>query len=726
MNFLDYNNSQTRFRADTAFKWCVWFSGVLVIVTFIALILTLVYRASPLLYSPQVNLSERLTLPTSHQILSVGQYGMEPIISYAPDPSKDNLCNLTAWNEQDLNAPVTTYSLKCGAGIKLQRHAGVIIAFYIDEEFVKAVTYKAGQFVQTPEFSRRLPQNTALASLSNSLLAERIHLFNDILVLDTPVGLWRSSVTHATEFQPVTGISSLSESVHSALILAQGLQLVFVQEANLVIQPQDETPLLYPITGELVRLQPSQQPNVFYAQVIAPNPTGQRLLSLIQFSLNHTEYSGLSLDAKVLLSMPYNTDDEMRIVVGENDIHNILNVVIDSATSSEFKMLNSVTGELLTAMPLTSRESAGEFTWFGRDGFVVGQGTNMSRFGFSQLASAITYNELFTPQTYIGYSQPAQHWQTNPSLDYQDRKYNVMPLLIGSAKVSLLALLVAIPLALGSAIYVGYFAPLLVQKTLKPFIEVLEAIPSVAIGLIAAVWLAPLAESFLLSFIVFICLLPLLLLVSHGIFTISKKLGLKHLFVRSELALQIVLILGLVWVCFIGLATPMGIGFVEYQTQVMPINKSTLVVGIAMWIAISPTIFSLAEDAISGVSRSMIKAAAALGATRVQTLTYILLPAAAPGLIAAMMIGLGRAFGETMIVLMVTGNTPIANWDIFGGLRALSANLVIELPEANQTNSHLTVLFITALLLFMFTFCLNSIAELIKHQQAKTLRGTND
>ncbi|MGB2265013.1 MAG: ABC transporter permease subunit, partial [Glaciecola sp.] len=142
--------------------------------------------------------------------------------------------------------------------------------------------------------------------------------------------------------------------------------------------------------------------------------------------------------------------------------------------------------------------------------------------------------------------------------------------------------------------------------------------------------------------------------------------------------------------------------------------------------AISPTIFSLAEDALSGVSNSMIKAAAALGATRLQTLQYVLLPAAAPGIIAAVMIGLGRAFGETMIVLMVTGNTPIAQWDVFAGLRALSANLVIELPEANQMNSHMTVLFVTALLLFLFTFVLNSVAELIKYRYTKSLRGLYD
>jgi ABC-type phosphate transport system permease subunit len=730
MNFLDYNISQNRFRTDTAFKWCVRFSGILVLLVFIALILTLVYRASPLLYSPQVSLSKQLILPPSHKLLAVGSSALTPPISYANDPTTHNVCRLSVWEEQaekhEEHVPISSYSLKCDAGIKVVEYNATLVAFYIDGQMLKALSLSAGKFVPAVSLSRRLPKHPALDSMSNATLVKHVNVLHDSLIIDTNVGIWRSSLAKATEFSQILEAQYLPNSDYSVLDIAQANQSVFSQGSDLLIAAPGQPSLVYPLAGELIALHPSRQPNVFFAQILESTENTLPQQSLLRFSLNHTAYSGLTLDAVVLMSSPYLAESNTRLRVGENDIHNIINIIAESETNSILTMLNSVTLETLTKFTLPQNESDIQFAQFNRDGFVIGEGAQLSRFAFSQLTSAITYAELFLPQTYIGYSESAEHWQTNPSLDYQDRKYNVMPLLIGSAKVSLLALLVAIPLALGCAVYVGYFAPAMVQKMIKPFIEILEAIPSVAIGLIAAVWLAPLAESFLLSFIMFLCLLPLVLLVAHGCFKLSTKFGVEHFFSSSELALQIVLILGLVWLCFIGLAAPMETLLINFQAQIIPMDKSTLVVGIAMGIAISPTIFSLAEDALSGVPRSMIKAAAALGATRLQTLNFVVLPAAAPGLIAAMMIGLGRAFGETMIVLMVTGNTPIANWDIFAGVRALSANLVIELPEANQTNSHLTVLFITALLLFLFTFCLNSIAELIKHKQSKMLRGANE
>ena len=142
-------------------------------------------------------------------------------------------------------------------------------------------------------------------------------------------------------------------------------------------------------------------------------------------------------------------------------------------------------------------------------------------------------------------------------------------------------------------------------------------------------------------------------------------------------------------------------------------------VAIALGLAISPSIYSLAEDAISGVPHSLRQASYALGATRLQTLRRVVLKVAFPGIVAAMMLGFGRAFGETMIVLMVTGNTPIADWDLFAGLRALTANLAIELPEAEVHSIHYQVLFLTACVLFSFTFIVNTLAELLRQRSRR-------
>ncbi len=143
-------------------------------------------------------------------------------------------------------------------------------------------------------------------------------------------------------------------------------------------------------------------------------------------------------------------------------------------------------------------------------------------------------------------------------------------------------------------------------------------------------------------------------------------------------------------------------------------QRNAMVVGCAMGFAVIPTIFSIAEDAIYGVPKSLSDGSLALGATSWQTLVRVILPTASPGMFSAVMIGLGRAVGETMIVLMATGNTPIMDWNLFEGMRTLAANIAVEMPESAMNSSHYRILFLAALVLFMFTFVVNTGAELIR------------
>jgi phosphate transport system permease protein len=145
-------------------------------------------------------------------------------------------------------------------------------------------------------------------------------------------------------------------------------------------------------------------------------------------------------------------------------------------------------------------------------------------------------------------------------------------------------------------------------------------------------------------------------------------------------------------------------------------QRNAMVVGCAMGFAVIPTIFSIAEDAIYGVPRSLSDGSLALGATPWQTLVRVVLPTASPGMFSAVMIGLGRAVGETMIVLMATGNTPIMDWNLFEGMRTLAANIAVEMPESAMNSSHYRILFLAALVLFMFTFVVNTGAELIRQR----------
>ena len=145
-------------------------------------------------------------------------------------------------------------------------------------------------------------------------------------------------------------------------------------------------------------------------------------------------------------------------------------------------------------------------------------------------------------------------------------------------------------------------------------------------------------------------------------------------------------------------------------------QRNAVVVGIAMGFAVIPIIFSIAEDALSSVPRNLTAGSLALGANRWETVIRVVLPTASPGIFSAVMVGLGRAVGETMIVLMATGNTPIMDWSAFNGFRTLAANIAVEIPEAPLGGTLYRTLFLTALLLFALTFVINTAAEVVRQR----------
>jgi phosphate transport system permease protein len=149
------------------------------------------------------------------------------------------------------------------------------------------------------------------------------------------------------------------------------------------------------------------------------------------------------------------------------------------------------------------------------------------------------------------------------------------------------------------------------------------------------------------------------------------------------------------------------------------VSHNALIVGFVMGFAIVPLIYTLAEDALSSVPDHLRLASLGAGATPWQTAVRVIVPTAMSGLFSAVMIGLGRAVGETMIVLMATGNTPIMDWNMFNGFRTLSATIAYELPEAARNSTHYRVLFLAALVLFAMTFVLNTVAELVRQRFRK-------
>lgn len=329
---------------------------------------------------------------------------------------------------------------------------------------------------------------------------------------------------------------------------------------------------------------------------------------------------------------------------------------------------------------------------------------------------------LWQPVWYEGYPQPEWVWQSSSADDDFEPKFSLVPLTLGTLKAAFYALLIATPIALCGAVYTAYFMRAENRRLVKPGIEMMAALPTVVLGFLAAQWLAPRLERHLLGLALLPVVLTALALLAAWVdrrlpARLRRRLRGRHMLAGIALAL-----LG-AWLAFaLGQALlPLLPGadvrtWLEQSLSIDYSQRNALLVGIAMGLAVIPVIFSLAEDAISGVPRHLSNGALALGATQWQTLIKVVLLTASPGIFSALMIGFGRAMGETMIVLMATGNTPILDWSPLSGMRTLAANIVIELPESEVNSTHYRILILSALLLFAATFLFNSIAELIRQR----------
>ena len=295
-----------------------------------------------------------------------------------------------------------------------------------------------------------------------------------------------------------------------------------------------------------------------------------------------------------------------------------------------------------------------------------------------------------------------------------------MPLIVGTFKGALYALLFAGPCAVAAALYVSQFAPLRVRVITKPIVELMAALPSVVVGFLAALFLAPLLQRHMVGVLAVVALLPVAVAGAGAAWGAMPLRVRRRLGRGSELAViaaVVALAVGLPFTCESTLGRLLfGGDLRQWLIDVAGITfdqRNAVVVGFALGFAVIPIIFTLAEDAFSNVPPSLVSASLALGATRWQAARSVVLPAASPGMFAAVMIGFGRAVGETMIVLMATGNTPIMSLSPFNGMRTMSACIAVELPEAPFGGTLYRVLILTALLLFVFTFVINTLAVVV-------------
>lgn len=419
-----------------------------------------------------------------------------------------------------------------------------------------------------------------------------------------------------------------------------------------------------------------------------------------------------------------------------------------------------------------------------------------------------SFGTLFGKVWYEGYPEPEHVWQSTGGTDEFEPKLGMVSLIYGTLKATIYSMMFGAPLAILAAIFTSEFLSRRLRSKVKTVMELMASLPSVVLGFLGGLVIAPFVQDQLAGVIGVLFALPLAFLFGAHLWQmIPRRLALpwnngwqrfglivlaipiavavgsvagpafERLFfggnTQSWLAAEsgegatggwalLILPLCILAVLFVitrvidpllrdrlvstehtrlariqlvkfvvgglvalGLAFMLGFGLsaagVDPRGGVIDtyVQRNALVVGFVMGFAIIPIIYTLAEDALSSVPEHLRHASLGAGATPWQTAMRVIVPTAMSGLFSAVMIGLGRAVGETMIVLMATGNTPIMEMNIFNGFRTLSANIAVELPEAVKESTHFRVLFLAALTLFAMTFVLNTAAEIVRQRFRK-------
>jgi phosphate transport system permease protein len=436
------------------------------------------------------------------------------------------------------------------------------------------------------------------------------------------------------------------------------------------------------------------------------------------------------------------------------------------------------------------------------DRLVLAAGGRLASIAFDAGHPEVSLRTLVRPVWYESYPGPVHAWETTGHEAFES-KFGLVPLVFGTLKATLYAMLFAAPVAILAAIYASQFMHPSWKARIKPTIELMAGLPSVVLGFVAGLVFAPLMEHAVMPIVAGLFVVPMTLVAAAHLWQLMPAGW------RSRLAgwrFPLVAFIALpVGVLAARAAAPAvervlfegdfrgwldghgGSGFGGWMLALLPLSavavvvmtgrlvgpwlrraardwndraaalaslgvfvggalaalavaaaaavfldalrldtrgglfgtyvqRNALVVGIGMSFAIIPLIFTIADDALTSVPDHLRSASLGAGATPWQTAVRVIVPAAASGLFSAVMIGLGRAVGETMIVLMAAGNTPIVDWNVFNGFQTLSAAIATELPEAARGSTHYRVLFLAALVLFALTFVVNTVAEIVRQR----------
>jgi len=396
-------------------------------------------------------------------------------------------------------------------------------------------------------------------------------------------------------------------------------------------------------------------------------------------------------------------------------------LVLRHLTSERTLITFPATGEAVDSILITPKT----------DGIIALQADgHVSRYSISNPHPEVSWAALFGKGWYEGYAKPEYVWQSTGATDDFEAKFSLVPLVFGTIKATVYALLFAVPLAIMGALYTSQFMHPSVKAKVKPTVEIMAALPSVVVGFIAGLWLASRVERQIVPVLLMCVFLPAFGTAGILLWSRLPRVFADKLRPGMEMLLILPLLLLGAWAALrVGpwaQAALFGGDFRLWLSTALGLvydQRNCVVVGLAMGFAVIPIIFTISEDSFSSVPSHLTAASLALGANRWQTAVRVVLPTASPGVFSAVMIGFGRAVGETMIVLMATGNTPVLDWSIFNGMRTLSANIAVEIPEAPHGATLYRVLFLAGLVLFLMTFVVNTVAEVIRQRLRERYRA---
>ncbi len=350
------------------------------------------------------------------------------------------------------------------------------------------------------------------------------------------------------------------------------------------------------------------------------------------------------------------------------------------------------------------------------------------------------WKSFFGKIQYEGQAEPSWDWQSTGGRDDFERKLSMIPLMVGTLKGTLYAMIFATPIALLAALYTSQFLSPGIKRYVKPTMEIMASLPSVVLGFLAALWLAPIVSNDVPAvFVSGVSVVLVAVVIGWGWGRLPDRLRCR-IPTGYEFLILIIPALFAAWVgwqlggliektYFVVTDPDSGLRVADFrlwypQAFNLPFEqRNAFVVGFVMGFAVIPIIFTISEDSLSNVPEAFRSGSLALGASRWQTAIRIVLPTASAGIFSALMIGLGRAVGETMIVVMATGNVAVTELNPFTGMRTLSANIAVELPEAPHLGTLYRTLFLGAMLLFLFTFIINTAAEIMRQRLRERYRA---